>query len=129
MQNEKYIHFLFWTRWENFYLYQISTITYSLRGTLIFLHLSTCPIFRQTIKDQFSCCLRRNGRRSGNYDKFGDLMDLYENSSRSFLYSSLNMEIVCSILKGINVVLREINENNTKQTVLAKSDFKDVKVA
>lgn len=56
-------------------------------------------------------------------------MDLYENSSRSFLYSSLNMEIVCSILKGINVVLREINENNTKQTVLAKSDFKDVKVA
>ena len=56
-------------------------------------------------------------------------MDLYENSSRSFLYSSLNMEIVCSILKGINVVLRDINENNKKQTILAKSDFNEKKVA
>jgi hypothetical protein len=37
------------------------------------------------------------------------------------------MEIVCSILKGINVVLRDINTKTTKQTVLAKNDFKEIK--
>ena len=127
--NYKYTYFLYWTRWNNFYVYQIGTLIYSMRGLLIFCHLCTCPIFRQTIKDQFSCLCCKQKKRSGNYEKFGDLMDLYENSSRSFLYSSLNMEIVCSILKGINVVLRDINLNNTKQTVLAKNDFEDIKVA
>jgi hypothetical protein len=45
------------------------------------------------------------------------LLDQYNNSN-SFLYSSLNMEIVCTILKGINVVLREINLDNKQQTGL-----------
>ena len=40
--------------------------------------------------------------------EFDTLIDQYNNAN-SFLYSSLNMEIVCTILKGINVVLREIN--------------------
>jgi hypothetical protein len=39
------------------------------------------------------------------------------------------MEIVCSILKGINVVLRDINTTQSKQTVLAKCDFQEIKVA
>ena len=39
------------------------------------------------------------------------LADTYESydSLNSFLFSSLNMEMVYAILKGVNVVLREIN--------------------
>lgn len=56
-------------------------------------------------------------------------MDAYLNMN-SFLYSSLNMEMVCVILKGINVVLREINENNTNQIdMLEDGDFTETKVA
>ena len=58
----------------------------------------------------------RKQRRSIKMDeakkkKFAELMDAYLNMN-SFLYSSLNMEMVCVILKGINVVLREINIDN-----------------
>lgn len=38
------------------------------------------------------------------------------------------MEIVCSILKGINIVLRDINALDKKQTLLKFSDFKEVKI-
>ena len=39
------------------------------------------------------------------------------------------MEIVCTILKGINVVLREINETKSNQSELTEQDFKEVKDA
>ena len=45
-QDLKYYHFLFWQRWENFYLNQYADIIYSSRGFLIFLHHFTCPMFR-----------------------------------------------------------------------------------
>lgn len=45
------------------------------------------------------------------YKQFDDLLDSYNNTN-SFLYSSLNMEIVCSILKGINVIVRELHVGN-----------------
>lgn len=57
-----------------------------------------------------------------------ELQDAYLNMN-SFLYSSLNVEIVCAILKGINVVLREINLKDTKQMELVDFDFKEIKVA
>ena len=46
----------------------------------------------------------------------------------SFLYSSLNMEIVCSILKGINLIVRELNIGNKMQTALKRSDFNDCRI-
>lgn len=51
------------------------------------------------------------------------------NEGNAFIYSSMNMELVCTILKGINVVLREINLDNKQQTVLNQQDFKEVKGA
>jgi hypothetical protein len=39
------------------------------------------------------------------------------------------MEIVCSILKGINTVLREINEDSTETSFLTLKDFKQQKVS
>ena len=39
------------------------------------------------------------------------------------------MEIVCTILKGINVVLREINEKKAPSNELTESDFKEVRDA
>lgn len=56
------------------------------------------------------------------------MKDAYLNMN-SFLYSSLNMEIVCTILKGINVVLREINLETSQQTELKGFDFVETKVA
>jgi len=50
------------------------------------------------------------------------------NNTNSFLYSSLNMEIVCSILKGINTVLREINSIDRTSTILKFIDFKEKRV-
>ncbi len=64
--------------------------------------------------------------------KFDKLLDCYNNTN-SFIYSSLNMEIVCTILKGINVVLREINFDEKKSTTnnndLTTKDFGEIKVA
>ena len=34
------------------------------------------------------------------------------------------MEIVCSILKGINTVLREINEDSQSTNYITKEDYK-----
>jgi len=50
---------------------------------------------------------------NGRYEEFNELYNKYQNMN-SFLYSSLNMEIVCSILKGINIILREIHDNDKK---------------
>ena len=60
-------------------------------------------------------------------DKFSNLLDQYRNLN-SFLYSSLNMEIVCTILKGINVVLREINLEKNEGTMIGDADFREIKV-
>ena len=38
------------------------------------------------------------------------------------------MEIVCTILKGINVVLREINLEKNEQTMIGDADFREIKV-
>jgi hypothetical protein len=38
------------------------------------------------------------------------------------------MEIVYSILKGINLIVRELNIGEKKQEMLTKSDFTDVRV-
>lgn len=38
------------------------------------------------------------------------------------------MEIVCSILKGINTVLREINSIDRTSTILKYTDFREKKV-
>lgn len=61
-------------------------------------------------------------------EKLDQLVDAYTNMN-SFLYSSLNMEMVCTILKGINVVLREINIDYSNKYTLTKFDFVETKVA
>jgi hypothetical protein len=38
------------------------------------------------------------------------------------------MEIVCSILKGINVILRELNIDNNVQSSLVMRDFREKKI-
>jgi len=38
------------------------------------------------------------------------------------------MEIVCTILKGINVVLREINLEKNEGTMIGDADFREIKV-
>ena len=38
------------------------------------------------------------------------------------------MEIVYSILKGINVIVRELNIDNKQQEVLSISDFNDFRI-
>ena len=59
------------------------------------------------------CRIRKKKDKDNEEDSYEDLL-LQNDTSNSFLYSSLNMEIVCSILKGINIVLREINETDKK---------------
>ena len=61
------------------------------------------------------------------YKQFDDLLDSYNNTN-SFLYSSLNMEIVCSILKGINVIVRDLANGNRTQEALSERDFDDFRV-
>jgi hypothetical protein len=51
-------------------------------------------------------------------------MEIYENNSQAFLGVSLNMEIVCSALTGINKTLKEIDFNQDKHTFLTLDDFK-----
>lgn len=53
------------------------------------------------------------------------LVDAYLNMN-SFLYSSLNMEIVCCILKGINVVLREFSDKEERE--IEEGDYKELRV-
>ena len=114
------------------------------RGILLFCWLCLCPIFRMYAKKAITSRLqllfakkKNRGEKIGDNDmeedsrkqEFGELLDQYQNTN-SFLYSSLNMEIVCTILKGINVVLREINlEDNRKQKGLQPFDFKEIKIA
>lgn len=61
-------------------------------------------------------------------EELDQLIDAYLNMN-SFLYSSLNMEIVCTILKGINVVLREINLDKSQQQEIKGFDYVEIKVA
>ena len=53
------------------------------------------------------------------------LADTYESydSLNSFLFSSLNMEMVYAILKGVNVVLREINGVDQMTGKILKQDL------
>lgn len=109
-----FVHFEFYNRYENYYFSRISKIIYVTRGTWIFIWQMFCPLFRMHIKLFFKqmCCISGYKRglsiNSDERQKNDDLLDVYKNSSNSFLYSSLNMEIVCSILKGINVILRDV---------------------
>ena len=92
----------------------------------------TDPVFRkilfETLKRFYQklCCVKqKKGRISKHktvYKQFEELLDSYNNTN-SFLYSSLNMEIVYSILKGINVIVRELNIDNKVQTSLNMRDF------
>jgi len=54
-----------------------------------------------------------------------ELLDKYENTN-SFLFSSLNMEIVYSILEGINKVVRDLDPTKTLNN-LSEEDFVEVK--
>jgi hypothetical protein len=96
---------------------------YELRGILLFLWMLTCPLFRKitfdTLKMSYFWCRKKKDEKmkSESYLEFDELLNRYNNTN-SFLYSSLNMEIVCSILKGINIVLREINLSDKKQKML-----------
>jgi len=76
------------------------------------------PIFRKVVMDLLDkikgyCVSSRIKKKKSNdlYKQFSDLLDTY-NTTNSFLYSSLNQEIVYSILKGINVIVRELNIDN-----------------
>lgn len=94
--------------------------------------MMTCPLFRKIALDTIRirlCCRKRKdvSRESGRYGDFDEILNIYNNTN-SFLYSSLNMEIVCSILKGINIVLREINSYDKKSKIMLNfSDFKEKK--
>jgi len=96
--------------------------------------LCQCPIFRKFAFSKVlkGCKKRNNSENDGLTEiekkQFAGLLQDYD-SSNQFLYSSLNMEIVCTILKGINVVLREINLDNKQQIGLKDIDFKEIKVA
>ena len=80
-----------------------------------------CPIFRHFFFKQFTFIKKKfKDHDSAQFDK---LLNKYNNTN-SFLYSSLNMEIVCSILKGINTVLREINEDSQSTNYITKEDYK-----
>jgi hypothetical protein len=100
-------------------------IIYVSRGVLLFAWLCLCPIFRKHVRESISslCCRKKDA----SMDKFSNLLDQYRNLN-SFLYSSLNMEIVCTILKGINVVLREINLEKNEETMIGDADFREIKV-
>lgn len=113
----------------------------------MFFWLSICPLFRARAFNYtvivfyriVYCCnrtkrlkaeqriMQEDSEHSRNVE-LDELQDAYLNMN-SFLYSSLNVEIVCAILKGINVVLREINLKDTKQMELVDFDFKEIKVA
>ena len=91
--------------------------------------MMTCPLFRsiafETIKARL-CCKKQSDKKDESGD-FDELLNRYNNTN-SFLYSSLNMEIVCSILKGINIVLREINSFDKKSKMMLNfGDFKEKK--
>ena len=110
--------FLFWVNYDVYVFRSIAKLIFLSRGTVIFIWLLTSPIFRKVLKDRFFdlfnyiLCMKRKKNDPRQTDiEFEDLLDTYNNTN-SFLYSSLNMEIVCSILKGINVVVRELNIDN-----------------
>lgn len=118
----------------------IGRVVYCSRGIMIYIWLCICPLFRHYTKADilevwkfFKFC-GKYSRRSLKLDEakkkqFDELMDAYLNMN-SFLYSSLNMEMVCVILKGINVVLREINLDKDSQNYsLDQMDFIETKVA
>ena len=91
---------------------------------MLFTWLCLCPLFRKHVAESFStkCCKKR----FQSTEKFSDLLDKYRNLN-SFLYSSLNMEIVCTILKGINVVLRDLNLEKDQKIMIDDADFKEIK--
>ena len=102
--------------------YKITIITrifYSSSGLLFFLWLLTDPIFKKVLTSLVCCCSKKN-ESTQDVKHFEALMDKYQNTN-SFLFSSLNMEIVYSILKGINVIVREFNTNESE--ALTDQDF------
>ena len=102
------------------------------RGIAIFIWLCQCPVFREKVKNFFTDKICKAKRRKSGFNFKGqnlkELVDTYENSN-TFLFSSLNTEFVCVILKGINVVLREINLGSNKQSELDRKDFEAIHVA
>ena len=94
--------------------------------------LLNCDIFRTFVISDLQILTRfvcRNPHTFGilrankNEEKIKELYELY-NSQNSFLYSSLNMELVYAILRGINVCLREINGVATEATGLSPSQHR-----
>ena len=55
--------------------------------------------------------------------KFEQEIELESNTNQAFLSVSLNMEIVCSALTGINQILREINFDSKNSSFLTKECF------
>ena len=103
---------------NKFFILHILYLIYEFRGILLFLWMLTCPLFRKITKDTlttFLCGEQHQDKMDdkGDYEEFDELLNRYNNTN-SFLYSSLNMEIVCSILKGINIILRDINSTDKK---------------
>jgi hypothetical protein len=76
----------------------------------------TDPIFKYVIKDslyKIFCCLckkKKKLQKSETLKEMEALLDKYSNTN-SFLFSSLNMEIVYSILEGISKVVRDLDPN------------------
>lgn len=106
------------------------------RGILLFIWLCRCPIYRyhlSTLMTNLFCCGQRccaakdekeKERREREKRMQALLADTYESydSLNSFLFSSLNMEMVYAILKGVNVVLREINGVDPETRQIMKQD-------
>lgn len=94
-----------------------------------------CDIFRAFVISDLQIvlrCLCRNSkfrvlRAKKDEQKIRKLYELYT-TQNSFLYSSLNMELVYAILRGINVCLREINTNTQELDRLGKEDFKFTRI-
>ena len=132
-----FVNFEFYNRYENYYYSRISKILYVTRGMAIFIWQMFCPLFRMQLKlffksicCVFGCCGHKRGISMDfeKQKKVDEIVDIYKNSSNSFLYSSLNMEIVCSILKGINVILRDVKHKGLSgSNPLLKASYREVK--
>lgn len=120
---------MFWyyslpTKLTNNWFTAFTHILYYFREVILFIWLLTDPLFRYTyFRYPIQLLCRRRGKLM-NLTKFDKLIEIYEHSSQAFLGVSLNMEIVCSALTGINKTLKEIDFNQDKHTFLTQEDFK-----